>query len=132
TLEDVPSVHRDISKLVEQFPGRIYGMVNMDPWMDEEAYREEARRCIEEYGFVALKLHPMGHNVSPLSPLSEKIYELARDLQVPVIVHTGFGTPFSLPSLLIEPAGRYPDVTFVLAHAGFAIYTDEAIVAAKT
>jgi predicted TIM-barrel fold metal-dependent hydrolase len=50
---------------------------------------------------------------------------------VPVLVHTGLGTPFSLPSLVIDAARRYPDVTFILCHAGFAVYTDEAIVAAK-
>ncbi|MBO9596397.1 MAG: amidohydrolase family protein, partial [Cohnella sp.] len=34
-------------------------------------------------------------------------------------------------SLVIDPAKRYPDVRFVLCHAGFAVYADEAIVAAK-
>lgn len=132
TLEDVPTVHRAIAGMCRDYPGRIYGMVSLDPWMEEEAYLEQVRVCVEEYGFVALKLHPAGHNISPLSPRCDKLYEAARHYRLPVLVHTGLGTPNSLPSLLIEPAGRYPDVTFVLAHAGFAIYTDEAIVAAKT
>ncbi len=132
TLEDVSTVHAAIAEMSRQHPGRIYGMVSLDPWMDEEDYGNQLRTCVEEYGFVALKLHPMGHNISPLSPRCEKLYEAAGRYRLPVLVHTGMGTPFSLPSLLIEPAGRYPDVTFILSHAGFAIYTDEAIVAAKT
>jgi len=132
TLEDVTSVHRRIAEMSRKHPGKIYGMVHLDPWTDEQTYRDEVRQCVEADGFAAIKLHPMGHNVSPLSPLCEKVYELAREYRIPVIVHTGLGTPFALPSLVIDPARRYPDVTFVLAHAGFAIYTDEAVVAAKT
>ncbi|WP_281890663.1 amidohydrolase family protein [Paenibacillus sp. YYML68] len=131
TLESIPDVHKAIHEMSLQYPGRIYGMASIDPWLSEEAYRAEAAVCMEQYGFVALKLHPLGHNISPLSAGCEKIYETASAYRVPVLVHTGIGNPFSLPSLLIDAAKRYPDVTFVLAHAGFAVYTDEAVVAAK-
>lgn len=132
TLEDVRTVHRAIADMSEKYPGRIYGMATLDPWMEEEAYLDEVKVCAEEYRFVALKLNPMGHNISPLSPRCDKLYEAAKRHKLPILVHTGMGTPFSLPSLIIEPARRYPDVTFILSHAGFAIYSDEAIVAAKT
>ncbi len=106
-------------------------MASLDPWLEEAAYIRQADVCFREYGFVALKLHPLGHNISPLSPLCEKVYETARAYRVPVLVHTGVGAPNALPSLMIDPAKRYPDVEFVLCHAGFAVYSDEAIVAAK-
>ncbi|WP_134701015.1 amidohydrolase family protein [Ammoniphilus sp. YIM 78166] len=131
TLEDISEVHRRIYRASQSYPGRIFGMSSTDPWLDEDSYRNEVNACLSDYGFVALKLHPMGHNISPLSPRCDKIYEMALEHKVPVIVHTGIGNPFSLPSLLIDPAKRYPDVTFILAHAGFAVYTDEAVVAAK-
>jgi predicted TIM-barrel fold metal-dependent hydrolase len=132
TLEDISTVHRSIAEMSRKHPGQIYGMVSLDPWLEEDEYVGQLKICVEAFQFVAIKLHPMGHNISPLSPRCDKLYEAARLYNLPVLVHTGIGTPFSLPSLLIEPAGRYPDVTFILAHAGFAIYTDEAIVAAKT
>lgn len=131
TLEDVSAVHHSISEMSLKYPGRIYGMIHLDPWLDEQIYMEEVKVCVETYKFVAMKLHPMGHNISPLSPRCEKLYEAARFYKLPVLVHTGLGTPFSLPSLMMDPAARYPDVTFILSHAGFASYSDEAIVTAK-
>ncbi|MBB6637318.1 amidohydrolase family protein [Cohnella thailandensis] len=131
TLENIRDVHAKIAELTLKHPGRFYGIASLDPWIDEEPYVEELEMCVNELGFVAVKLHPMGHNISPLSDRCTKIYESARRLRIPIIVHTGLGTPFSLPSLLIEPARKFPDVTFIVAHAGFAIYTDEAVVAAK-
>jgi predicted TIM-barrel fold metal-dependent hydrolase len=44
--------------------------------------------------------------------------------------HTGMNE--HRPSLIIEPAARYPDLTYVLCHVGFAVYADEAFVAART
>lgn len=132
TLDIISDVHKRIFEFSQKHPNKIYGMVSEDPWLEDSLYIEEVRKCVEEYKFVALKLHPLGHNISPLSPKCEKIYQLARKYNIPVLVHTGVGNPFSLPSLVIDPARRYPDVKFILAHAGFAVYTDEAVVAAKT
>lgn len=132
TLENINDVHEQIARLAGKHPGRFYGIASLDPWMEEEPYILQLEKCVKDLGFIAVKLHPYGHNISPLSDRCKKIYETARKLNIPVIVHTGLGTPSSLPSLLIEPARKFPDVTFILAHAGFAIYTDEAIVAAKT
>jgi predicted TIM-barrel fold metal-dependent hydrolase len=131
TLEEIPLVHEQIFNMCQQQPERIFGMACIDPWLSEEAFQDQATICFEKYGFKAIKLHPFGHNISPLSPLCNKIYETAKRYGVPVLVHTGIGTPFSLPSLVMEPAKRYPTVQFVLCHAGFAVYSDEAIVAAK-
>ncbi|MCR2804746.1 amidohydrolase family protein [Paenibacillus soyae] len=131
TLDDVRDVHTRIGAMAKQYPGRIYGMASIDPWWDAQQYHEEVKRCVEDMGFVALKLHPLGHNVSPLSPICDKVYEAAAEYGVPVLVHTGTGNPFALPSLLLDAAKRFPSVSFILCHAGFAVYTDEAIVAAK-
>ena len=131
TLEEVTVVHERIFRLSQSCPGSVFGVASVDPWLDETAYREEAEKCLSDYRFVAIKLHPLGHNISPLSPLCEKVYQVAAEYGVPVIVHTGLGTPHSLPALMIDPAKRYPEVTFILAHAGFAVYSTEAIVAAK-
>lgn len=131
TLENVFDVHTRIAGMMDTYPGRIYGMASPDPWLPEDVYAQEVERCIKQFGFVAIKLHPLGHNISPLSKHCDKIYQLADHYQVPVLVHTGTGNPFSLPSLMMDPAKRYPNVTFILCHAGFAVYADEALVTAK-
>ena len=40
------------------------------------------------------------------------------------------GLPFSLPSLLMMPAKRYPDLNIVVAHCGGGIFVHEAMLAA--
>lgn len=98
TLESIPDVHQKIAEMARKYPERIYGMASLDPWMSEEEYLSQVHTCIVDYAFIAIKLHPLGHNIPPLSPLCNKIYEAARQYKVPVIVHTGIGNPFSLPS----------------------------------
>lgn len=131
TLEDIPSVHSRIAQMSHSYKNRIFGIASIDPWLDEQDYSEQIRKCIDEHQFKAIKLHPLGHNISPLSPKCNKVYEAAEFYDIPVLVHTGIGNPFSLPSLVIDAAKRFPKVKFILAHAGFAVYTDEAVVAAK-
>jgi predicted TIM-barrel fold metal-dependent hydrolase len=67
----------------------------------------------------------------PLGSRAVKVYETARRLKVPLIVHTGAGAPLALPALMIKIAKKYPDLTIVLAHAGGFIYFDEALLAAE-
>jgi predicted TIM-barrel fold metal-dependent hydrolase len=62
---------------------------------------------------------------------ADKVFDTAAELEVPVILHTGAGVPWALPSLCIPQARRHPDLFIVLAHAGYAIYTDEAYVTAS-
>jgi predicted TIM-barrel fold metal-dependent hydrolase len=69
--------------------------------------------------------------VSPVLEVSDVVFKTAAVLGVPVMVHTGTGAPFALPSLLIRRARQFPELKIVLAHAGFAIYSEEAIVAAE-
>jgi predicted TIM-barrel fold metal-dependent hydrolase len=127
----VVETHDRIARFAEANPGRILGIVNISPLVDEKDYRRETRRCIAELGFRAIKIHPLGHSIAPNSKRAEIAFAMARELRVPVVIHTGTGVPLALPSLAIEPAMAYPDVTISLAHAGFSIYSAEAIVAAK-
>lgn len=128
---DPKSVHDDIGKLAQAHPGRIYGMVNLNPHCDPDEYFAEAQRCVRDLGFVGLKLHTIGHAVNPLSRDAAQVFETARELNVPVMVHSGPGTPFALPSHLLPRAKEFPDVSIVIAHAGFIFYTGEAYVVAR-
>ena len=131
TLEPISAIHDRIAALAEAHPFRIMGIASPDPWMDERAYVKEVRRAVNGLGFVAVKLHTLGHSISPLAGPAEKVFGIASELGVPVIVHTGLGTPFALPSLVLPRALTYPELPIILAHAGYAVYTDEALVAAE-
>ncbi|MBI9046897.1 MAG: amidohydrolase family protein [Anaerolineaceae bacterium] len=123
--------HDKVARLCQKYPGRFFGIVNLSPHWKETEYWNEVSRCINELNFVAIKLNPMQHLVSPMWQKANKVFDTASQLKVPVIIHTGPGVPWSLPSLTIPQALRKPDLPIILAHAGYGIYTAEAQVAAQ-
>jgi uncharacterized protein len=128
---EVAAVHDRIAAFAAAHPGVIHGMVNLSPRVPEADYRAEIERCIRGHGFRAIKLDPAVSALPINHARCEIVFASARELRVPVIIHTRMGVPNALPSLAIPPALRYPDVTIVLAHAGFAVFSAEAIVAAE-
>jgi predicted TIM-barrel fold metal-dependent hydrolase len=128
--DPVPT-HDAIAELAEREAGRVFGMASIPPLLGEDFYVRELRRCVNELGFKAVKLHPQAHATSPVLPVADVVFRTAAELGIPVMVHTGTGAPFALPSLLIRRARQYPELKIVLAHAGFAVYTEEAIIAAE-
>ncbi|MDH7601719.1 MAG: amidohydrolase family protein [Armatimonadota bacterium] len=125
-LEGVRQCHDAIADLSRRFPGRFYGICCPNPHLPGTQFQDEVRRCIEELGFVALKLHPFGHAVNPLGTDGKKVFETASRLGIPVMVHTGPGIPWTLPSLLRPVAEDYPNLKIVVAHAGHNILSAEA------
>ena len=69
------------------------------------------------------------HGSSPLTPQSQKAFETAVKLNIPVIIHTGNGVPCAFPSLAIPVAKAYPELSMVLAHSGAGMYGAEALIA---
>ena len=129
---NVKEVHDRIAKLSEEHPGKIFGIVNLYPYIDEEEYKAELERLVKDHGFVGVKIHTAGHAVNPSGKVGLMIFEMAKRLNIPVMVHTGQGVQFCLPSLVITPAQQYPEVPIILAHSayGFTI-TEEVFPVAK-
>ena len=125
-LSTVQRYHDAIAELGRRFPGRFHGMANPCPHLPEEDYRREVRRCVEELGFVGIKLHPFAHGVNPVGRHGRRVFDVAEELGVPVMVHTGSGLPWSAPGLLAPMAEAHPGVTIILAHAGGMICAGEA------
>lgn len=117
---DPRAVHDHIASMAREHPGRVFGLMSMSPH-EPEAYRAEAERCVHDLDFVALKIHTIGHAVNPLGSSGQVIFETARDLGVPVMVHTGPGIPFAEPAMVLPRAREFDDVTIILAHAGFGV-----------
>lgn len=122
--------HNRIHRFSIENPGKIWGVADMHPRHPEEVYIEEVRRCKEELGFVALKLHPLLHGVNPMSKVADKAYKAASEFNIPLMVHTGLGVTHS-PALLIKRAQQFPRLKIVLCHAGTMDKANEAIMAAE-
>jgi predicted TIM-barrel fold metal-dependent hydrolase len=128
-VENYRSEHDAIGQAVREHPDRLTGAASLYPYMPLENFRAEIRRCREEYGFAALKLQPQYHGLNPLSDTSDFFFEAALQNAMAVICHSGPGLPFSLPSLCLMPARKFPDLKLVIAHGGGGTFVHDAIVA---
>ncbi len=130
-LENVVKQHDAIAALSKDMRGRIFGMANPNPHLPRDDYRQELERCVNELGFVGVKLHPFAHAVNPDQSIGRKVFEAASDLGVPVMIHTGAGIPWALPSASIPIAKDFPELSIVLAHSGSSIFASESALAAR-
>ncbi|MCW5964004.1 MAG: amidohydrolase family protein [Bryobacterales bacterium] len=131
-VEDMRGTHDEIGDALRRYPDRLRGTACIPPFIPPQQYRDEAKRCREEYGFVALKLQPQYQAVNPLAARFDYVFESALENEMAMVCHTGSGIPFALPSLFMFPARRFPDLRIILAHCGGGgMLVAEAIVAAS-
>jgi predicted TIM-barrel fold metal-dependent hydrolase len=128
--EDPQKLHDEIAEVSNRYPGRFFGVGSINPHWGDVCFNE-LRRCVKDLGFVAVKLHTIGHAMMPASKDGIRLCEVATELGVPLLVHTGPGVPFALPSMCLPIARKFPDLKIVLCHAGYAFYAAEAIIVAK-
>ena len=122
TNDELADFCRDIDRLIP--------FADVNPHMTADPAKE-LERCVRDMGFRGVKLYPVYQLFYANDHFLYPLYEKAQELGVPVMVHTGPGLPFADPALLIARARAFPEVTVVLAHAGAAIVTGNAIAAAE-
>ena len=130
-VDDYRWTHDLIADAVKAHPDRFAGAACLNPFLAEQEFRDEVKRCAQELGFCALKFQPQFQPLNPISRRSDFLFESALENELTLICHTGTGAPFALPSLYILPARRYTKLKIVLAHSGGSIYALEALVAAQ-
>lgn len=116
-IRDTEAIHDRIAAFAGKHRGFL-GMASINPHFAEADYERELLRCVRELGFVGLKISPIGQAANPANRSMTHIYELCRSLQLPLMIHTGLGSPFADPLNVIVPAKAFPEVKFILAHAG--------------
>jgi uncharacterized protein len=126
-LADIQASHNRIAALCRLYPDRFFGMASINPHLRPEEYEQEAIRCISSLGFVGIKLTPIAHATHPASVDGRHVFDVATALNVPVMVHTGAGIPFSDPSALEDVAADYKKVPIILAHAGTDLFFPQAL-----
>ena len=124
-------VHDSIARMSQKTPRRIFGIASINPHQDHDIYFSELSRCVKNLGFVAVKLHTIGHAINPAGADGTMIFESAQQLDIPIMIHTGPGIPFAAPSSIASQLESFPNVPVVLAHAGHGIFSGEAIALAN-
>lgn len=130
-MKDTLEIHDRIHKFCINAPGHYWGMASINPHFSPEDYEKEAVRCVKELGFVGLKMTPIAHAVHPSSRDGIHVFETARELNIPVMVHTGAGAPFSDPVSLLPAVKSFPKVKIILAHGGSDAYFQQALYLAE-
>jgi predicted TIM-barrel fold metal-dependent hydrolase len=95
------------------FPGRVLGYVGVWP-CGEGHVRAEVERCLHA-GFVGVKVH-CEQGFPYTYPAYTPAYQAAHERRLPVLLHTWGGAKEFTE--IAELAGRYPEASFLLAHAG--------------
>lgn len=130
-MEDHREIHDRIYRLTQNKEKRFWGMASINPHFRSEDYDKEAWRCIKELGFVGIKITPIGHACHPSSKDAYHVWEVCRELKVPLMIHTGAGIPFSDPMAIEKALNDFRDVPCVLAHAGSEMHNAQATYLAK-
>ena len=110
-----------VAEGMKRFPGRVLGYCYVNPGHPREAL-EEIRRCVEDRGFMGVKLYNE-HRCT--EPVVYPVVELAIELGVPILHHAGHGHhPIpKQPNIsdggdLAQLARRYPEAMLICAHVG--------------
>ena len=101
---------------VKKYPGRLIGLVWVDPKNGAEA-AGEVEKAVREWGFKGVKMHPLLDSFLPDDEVINPVMETARKLQAPILFHSGH-PPWSLPWHFGNLADRFPDAKIILGHMG--------------
>jgi uncharacterized protein len=115
----------EIKVAYDEFPDRLIPYCAVNPWQPDAV--AEFRRCVTEWSFKGLKLHPTinGYHLSDPA-LVNPLFEEAESFGVPIIVH-GASDLLNSPPEFAEMARRFPRVKLLMAHMGFFWSVDQAI-----
>ena len=125
--------NEEVAGFVREAPDRLIGVGSVDISKPMEAV-DEIRRCVEEYGFKAIRVLPWLWSVPPTHPRFYPVYVACSQLGIPFctqIGHTGPLMPSEVgrPIYLDQVALDFPDLTIVGGHIGYP-WTEEAVAVA--
>jgi uncharacterized protein len=132
-MREIAPANRYVYDAMRAYPDRILGFGWADPHLGIDAMRDEIRRCVEEYGFYGVKLNGAQNEFyiddSELSlPLVEEIAKTGKLIAFHIGTDAYEAThPFRLGKI----ARRFPEVQFLMVHAGGVGFHDLSNAAAE-
>ena len=107
------------AEAMRRFPGRILCYAFVNPGYVREA-REEVHRCVEDLGFIGVKLY---NDYVATEPVVAPIVEQVIQLRVPLLHHAGHTSWLETPQPRISDGGalaalgaRYPEAMIICGH----------------
>jgi len=123
----------EVAAFVAEYPDRLRGIGSVDITRPMEAVAE-IRRCVNELGFVGIRVLPWLWEVPPTDRLFYPVYTACCELGVVFctqIGHTGplMSSEVGRPIYLDRVALDFPDLVIAAGHIGYP-WTEEAIAVA--
>jgi len=135
-----------IAKIQRKFPNRVIGLATINPWFQapkkyslpierrgqefDRIHRspslEEIERCMWDLELHGLKIHPMesGYPIQHralLHPIMDRMLSCQNQTgrRMVVVIHAASDSIYNTPEGIADLASHYPDLLFIMAHAGF-------------
>ncbi len=113
---DVRSGNRLVADLVKRFPQRVLGLSSVDPThQTPDEIRETVQHLHGDLGFRGLKPYTR-NNIPYNDPGYAPYFQFADEHRLYALLHTG--PTVGGMGAVTDLAGRYPNVTFLVAHSG--------------
>lgn len=120
--------YRLFRKAADQHPDRILLFGGIDPRRPDAT--SFLKFAVEEIGIKGIKVWPPA-GIAPNERYCYRLYERCAEFQLPVVIHTGqeispMYSETARPGFCDQPANDFPELTFVLAHAGMGWWEEAA------
>lgn len=126
----IDEVHENLDRIFRETDGRLIYCAGIDPRHADARERVERMQALE--GCVGFKLYPAtGWQLNDSN--HDWLLNFADAKSVPLVVHTSplggdpLVTPNSRPAAIAPSLARFPNTTWIFAHAGFEAWWLEAI-----
>ncbi len=103
-----------VAAAAAKYPHKLIPMGLVNPRFGQAAI-SEMRRCVRELGFRGIKMRPDSYACAANAPAMRSVAQEARDLEVPLLVHTG-RTHWAHPLAVGDLAKDYPETRIVMQH----------------
>lgn len=130
SLETEREKHQMILEALKKYPNKFYGICQVNPHYEGNVFEEEVKKYID-VGFKGLSVNSQVHGWDPKSRYGKRVFNLARDLKIPLFISVGIGLPLGLPIKLYELIKEYSDIKVVLVHAGKSAFASQVHVLAS-
>ncbi len=128
--EQVLNLNKQLANIEKRHPERIISFASIDPRRKKAP--DLFRTCIEDYRLRGLKWHP-DNGYYPNSPEAYQVLEVAEELDVPLLTHTGplpgFRSKHAHPIHLDDVALDFPKLKIIAAHMGDTWWRDWVAIA---
>lgn len=125
TGKDPSLGNKEVYYAISSYPYRFVGMASVNPYHGLCA-EEELKKCLSNYKFKGLKLHPWIQGYPAHSKIVHNLISICKEYHVPVLFHSGT-PPYAQVMQIAYLARIYPDVAFILGHMGLTYQWEDAI-----